>query len=574
MKFLAIHLSTIWLVLQATSPSAWGSGFLRGPSSSSLAIDAPSSNNKFDNDKRYRGRAVEEEEGGTPQATVVPDDLLPLAEDAMQLDTAHPEEDIATMTEADTLNLTLSNSSVTTANTTASSSIGVRPSRKDPLTSSTCPTGGKAEVWVGHHHLQSNLNNIDQAVIWVISSNPDHHANPLASKWTSVPSTTVLTGYKGLKRCAKFYSIGAGEGTGSSEKKLVGEINRPDDVSHALHKGVFVMDIDDPIDFKAQVELANEIMNDNFLDTILQYQAYPRTDWYERGYGWVEFNFNGYITGLLSHLGHTDITLIGDYLHGWDKPVPKVFFEQSFSNTDVKTEVFKTHQCEGGLAEVWVGYHKVFTQEQGVRVDHAKMWVISSDPLHHQNPSIVWKDLRRDRVPAGYEGDKNCAKFYTFGAGFTGPDLVAGINYPSDVNIDLSGAVMVKSGVDPVSLKGTIDDANTNMMDCFVNSDLKRDTSFPRDFNDWGWGWEEFNDNGYISGLLKFLEFTETLPNGANLPGANLPGWSKDIPVPFFEVGCTSTLEAQLMIFDEHPAEYNLDFNDLVAEAAQVPIET
>lgn len=436
------------------------------------------------------------------------------------------------------------------------------PTTPPPTTAPPTPSpSGQAEVWVGHHSLQSNLNNFDQAKIWVISSNPDHHSSLPAGTWKPVPTSMELNGYMGNRKSAKFYSIGAGE----VSKNLVGAINRPVDTSNPLHDAEFVMHIDNPAAFKARIEMANKKMNDFFSKSLLQYQAYPWTDWYKRGYGWVEYNSNGYVSGLLSYLGH-NISNPGTFLHGWDKPVQKAFFEKNFTtNIAVKNEVF--NNCLGGEAEVWVGYHNVSTTaEQDVWVHHAKLWVISSDSSHHK-PDGVWKDLRQDRVPTGYKGDKNCAKFYTLGAGFSKPDLVPVVNYKDDVEIGLSGAVLVKSGVDPVSLMADIEIANKNVKESFENTDLKRETAFPRDWNDWGWGWDEFNGNGYISGLLKFLNYDEVDLDATIFSEGILPGWKKSVPAAFFDSACTSTLEAKLVVFNEHPAKNNYEYSDLVAEA-------
>ncbi len=454
--------------------------------------------------------------------------------------------------------------------TTSSPTPTITPS---PTPTVTPPPGRKAELWVGHHQFQSHMDNFDQAKIWVISSNPNHHSSLPVGTWNPVPKNMKgLDDYNGDRKFAKFYSIGAGEVLSRLPEEvasnLAGEINRQVDVSKALHLPKFVMEIDDPAAFKTRVDRANQIMNDNFSNTLLCYQVYPWMDWLNRGYGWVEFNSNGYISGLLSFLGQQDNEMPGGYLYGWEKPVPKVFFEQVFTDNNlVKKEIFP--RPPGGEAELWFGYHSVFTSgEEDVWVDHAKLWVISSNPAHHEALDNVWNDLRQDRIPVGYKGDKNFAKFFTFGAGFTKPELKPELNYQDDVNINLSGAqVLASSGIDPVSLMTTIDTANKNMWECFNKTDLKRETAFPRDWNDWGWGWNEFNGNGYISGLLSFLKPSMVFEGEAN-PGGILPGWDKAVPSGFFESSCTSTLEAQLLIFDEHPTKFCNEYTDLIAELA------
>lgn len=63
-----------------------------------------------------------------------------------------------------------------------------------------------------------------------------------------------------------------------------------------------------------------------------------------------------------------------------------------------------------------------------------------------------------------------------------------------------------------------------------------------------------------MSGLLSFLGYQVIDPGGT------LPGWAKAVPLKVFESSCGSTLEAQLLIFKEHPARFSSEYTDLVAE--------
>ncbi len=78
-------------------------------------------------------------------------------------------------------------------------------------------------------------------------------------------------------------------------------------------------------------------------------------------------------------------------------------------------------------------------------------------------PGIVWRDLTRDLVPAGYSGDKNCAKFFSIGA-FDLEKGIGGINYEEDYKLyPLYGASLVRRGVDPVSIKTSVEQANEDL---------------------------------------------------------------------------------------------------------------
>jgi hypothetical protein len=108
-------------------------------------------------------------------------------------------------------------------------------------------------------------------------------------------------------------------------------------------------------------------------------------------------------------------------------------------------------------------------------------------------------------------------------------------------------------------LSKTIDGGNLNIEKNFANILLKRSTDFPQEFNAWGIGWNQFNENGYVSGLLNYLMKGGGPEIGqSKIPlGGLLDGWEKDIPIAFFEAGLYSTAtEKELMdvIFGDHPA--------------------
>jgi hypothetical protein len=155
---------------------------------------------------------------------------------------------------------------------------------------------------------------------------------------------------------------------------------------------------------------------------------------------------------------------------------------------------------------------------------------------------IDWKDLRRDWVPEGYKGDKNCAKFFSIGV-FDLDKRIGGINIKEDYKENpLYGAKPVREGVDPASIKTSVEQANRILFQNFAKTALKHDTSFPRDKNDWAFGWNEYNSNGYIRGLLGYLGFS------AYNPGGTLPGWSKPIPVQLFRTSYNSDAQVKELL--------------------------
>jgi hypothetical protein len=492
MKLITIHFATVWLVLQAMPHFVRGDG-LRRTSSSSVGVPAdtmlsPSYNNLHEN-----------VDGGVDSANVSPLSVVETMEE---------------------------------------NAMGARSLQ-------VCPTGSKTEVWFGYHTIQSNLNNFYQAKLWVISSDPTFHSNP-AITW-NVPTTTtpIPTAYKGNKLCAKFFTIGAMEGTGATSKKnLVGIVNSNSDITNPLSGALLVSSDYNPVTLKTQIDAANTIMINNFINTNLEYEVYPWDDWYKRGYGWNEFSPNGYISGILGYLFPTyKLPSLSSYLFGLKKPVPTTLFTTTFTaatekelNQEVRKEVYKTVPCTAGKAELWVGRHRVNPNPTKIDwVDHAKLWVISSNATHHGQLGSIWKDLSLERVPDAYAGDKNCAKFFSVGAMSSNNELFAEVNLADDVTQELLGAYRISWSVDPLSFKTTVDSKNIVMNRNFINTALKHDTSFPRDTNNFGFGWNEFNSNGYISGLLKSMTYSVSSP-----VGGFLPGWTKQINEALFRVDYTT----------------------------------
>jgi len=478
MKLIAIRLTVAWLVLHTTCPSVYGCG-LRHPSSS--VVDDVASDGSICEDNDHEHRVL------LPRATPKP---------------------------------------------------------------TPCPTGGKTEVWIGFHSWKSNGYEFNQAKIWVISSDPNKHS---VGSWKDFDKTVkVPTFYKGgNKACAKFYTIGA---SGDKGKNLVGEVNRESDYITPLTKGQRPVSSDiDPAALRMKADEAIRIMNSNFANTELEYEMYLREKWYIDGYGWNQFSPSGFISGLLSYL-FPEFSYKSQYnddprglAFGWYKPVPKTFFNTEYKPAStsakdilevkikVKNEVYKAQPCTTRSTELWVGRHPITTDPTQLR-DHEKLWVISSDPQQHVLPGtgIVWNDLRRDWVPVGFNGDKNCAKFFSIGV-FDLENGIGGINYEEDYKNPLEGPNAVRRGVDPFTIKTSVEQANRKLFETFSKTSLKH-TTFPTDENRWDFGWNEFNSNGYIHGLLRYLfpksSSSEISPAAGTLP---FPGWGKVIPVELFQ---------------------------------------
>lgn len=586
MKLITIQLAMVWLVIQAMPHLVHGGG-LRGLSSSS-AIDSTSNDSRSHDDRTHR-HAQEEDLGDLAISTVIPGDMF-LPPDFNQDNTNStavaegdigtsdtPISDIETTLDDDAMGaLPLISQSTTptsteelAATTTTMTDVdeeanvqeedlgGVNdqssvfeqlddsavlstlsdvstPSDADsaiqsihnavPEPAAYICKGGKAEMWVGSHNL---VTGIDRAEIWIISSDTnDHKVNV---NWKKLEPGWVPNGYKGDKQCAKFFTIGAGTPTPNALlPKLKGELNRKADGISKLSGAVLITNTIDVAGLKKKVDQANSIMNNNFVSNGLRYDDFPPEP-SSGGFGWQRFNSNGYVSGLLSYLNQPVKKPSLGNLRGWDKPVPKEFFQNSYYYPFTLPSTLHgivnkaSKKCKNvGKAEVWVGRHEVAFDN-----DHSKLWVISSNVNDHAKLGI-WQDLWPERVPSGYKGDKYCAKFFSVGAESSGGNLAGSFNRGSDVSDDLLGAVLLSDSVDVATLHSRIKQANIVMNANFKQTTLKYEL-FPADWNELHQDWEEFNSNSYISGLQTFLGYSVKRPSFGNLPG-----WTKPVPKAFF----------------------------------------
>ncbi|KAL3769242.1 hypothetical protein ACHAWU_006996 [Discostella pseudostelligera] len=540
----------VWLALQATLHEVYGSG-LRGPSSSSVStIDVTSNDSRFEYDECKHRRAQEEGWEDPASLAVAPGDVIPPPDVNSQVGTLINEE-----TERD---VDASIFPMAVAETKEDDAPGMQELNSLAAMATIKPCTGKAEVWIGSTSLDPTLTKFDLAKLWVISSDSNDHAKT-GIPWKALTLDRVPKEYKGDKQCAKFFTIGA---WATPSNELRGGLNHNADIPYTFSGGVFVQNPADVAVLKSKVDEANANMNWNFAKTELKYNVLPfedtrdgKLDWYPTGIGWNEFNTNGYISGLMSLLGMPMKKPYGKGVPGWMKPVPKELFQKKFdTNAEVQRVVYNTRKCipKTGL---WVGYHPVKIGTNWY--EHAKIWVISSDANHHAKPEVPWQDLSRDRVPFDFDGGMNCAKFYSVGADEGESEdkynLVGAVNRGSDLKERLYGAARISSKYDgdPVGLFQKIDNGNRIMNGNFHNTALKRDTPFPRNWNDWGLGWNEFNSNGYIHGLLRFLGLPLYRPRGKTMPG-----WDKNIPNEFFERPFASDEEVKGIILKLHRAPY------------------
>jgi hypothetical protein len=188
--------------------------------------------------------------------------------------------------------------------------------------------------------------------------------------------------------------------------------------------------------------------------------------------------------------------------------------------------------------------------DNDIECHHSKLWVISSDNNEHKLLDI-WKQLKPQRVPKGYLGDKSCAKFFTIGAGNDELLLEASLNRKFDVELNLNGANFVARNYSPRTLKINFDRANEIVNGNFERTSLyniRRPSPFLYD--------REFSDNSYVSGILSNLGLPVKRPQEGNMIG-----WLKPIPKKLFTISYESDDDLQ-----RNFPEYFRDDPDFLAE--------
>lgn len=452
----------------------------------------------------------------------------------------------------------------------SSTSSGV-VARRMPTTS--CPPRGQAQIWFGYHKINPDLTNMYQAELWVISPYTSHKSLP-GFVWNAMPSDTPPEMFflKGLDpSCYHFFTVGAGGKSSQKPDVLEAGMNRNADVNKPILDPKFlkVRSKENLVRFKTTTDEAITAINANFeakLDpndatkTLLKYNLLPHMDWYKLGHGWEQFNANGFMAGLLNKLGiKKSANIDTSMLFGWDKPVPQELFQAPTisSFADMKSIVLHSKECTTSPAELWVGYHTDSTNLVAP-VDHAKIWVIQSTAA--ALPSD-WKDLTPEMVPVGYEGDRNCAKFFSLSSGFGHGQYEGLVNENNDINTNLLGAVKVSFEIPDDLLEVIKTTTNPNIKANFQL--LKSMTAFPQDWNAWDIGWREFNGNGYISGFLNYLahlqsnlQEDQTGDQGFKPTGSFLDGWKKDIPIEFFETTFTTLKEMKAAVDADHKPDF------------------
>ncbi len=183
------------------------------------------------------------------------------------------------------------------------------------------------ELWYGNHPVVAGNHH---SKLWVITDEAAFVSNSSRTFNTAIDKTTPGSPGCGIW----FIAIGAGP-VGLSQDELGFEFNRPNDKGENLNNASLVTTFGTDSaanSFLNVLEIRSLTMNSNFLNTTLEYEAFPGASyiaWDE----WDEFNSNSYVSGILNTFSYTPPPSSGANTPGYDKPVPSFVFTMSFANT-------------------------------------------------------------------------------------------------------------------------------------------------------------------------------------------------------------------------------------------------
>jgi hypothetical protein len=210
-----------------------------------------------------------------------------------------------------------------------------------------------------------------------------------------------------------------------------------------------------------------------------------------------------------------------------------------------------------GQAKIFIGHHKI--DKKLPQLNQAVLWVVSPFTSHYDLENFTWEDMPSDApTEVFYKKKVNhaCYHLFTVGAGGKSPEepevLTAGINRKDDRNKPFLDPVFVtnRNTADLTKFKTAIDKAIKTVNANFAakldpNDPTKKKTLLkykliPHD--NWyqlGHGWEEFNTNGFMTGLITTLG---SVYNAAlTKDTSTLPGWNKPVPPDFFNISPTTS---------------------------------
>jgi len=199
----------------------------------------------------------------------------------------------------------------------------------------------------------------------------------------------------------------------------------------------------------------------------------------------------------------------------------------------------------GLYIELWYGTHPVAWGEH-----HSKLWLITDEfalVAQAASPPATYFPFRAalsktEIAPANFVGPE-CTWALTIGAAIDLPDdMVASFDRAQDYQNDLATPALVHTFADiPAALAflTTVAARNQTMNDNFDNTTLEYEMYPGASYTAWN-QWDEFNSNGYISGLLATFGYP------APTPTVSVPGWTKPVPGFVFTTAFASNAALQV----------------------------
>ncbi|MCO5053797.1 MAG: hypothetical protein M9920_16085 [Verrucomicrobiae bacterium] len=198
----------------------------------------------------------------------------------------------------------------------------------------------------------------------------------------------------------------------------------------------------------------------------------------------------------------------------------------------------------GLFIELWYGNHMVM-DDWGIHAYHSKLWLLADDVDLVKTRKYEFKRAfsKTSLAPDSFIGP--CQMYgIAIGAGpdypFDKDEMVAGFNRIRDVLLPLGDPSLVmtfSSAAQALVFLDMVSVRNSTMNGNFLNTTLEYEL-FPNQTYT-GIGWDQFNSNSYVSGLM--LSFFPTHPITFPRPTNPVPGFSKPLPSFVFTQAFPST---------------------------------
>jgi RHS repeat-associated protein len=195
------------------------------------------------------------------------------------------------------------------------------------------------ELWYGNHPVTISAGIHDHSKLWLVTDDASYVS---ASPNDFLPALTkTQPATPGSQGCSIWF-VATGAGSDLAFDELIADLNRSTDAGINLNNAslVFTFSTGAQADaFLSLVDVRNGILNGNFQNTDLEYEAIPGAS-YTSWSAWDEFNSNSYISGLLTSFGIA-VPPSGGSTPGYSKPIPSFVYTSVFQDTSALKSVWR-----------------------------------------------------------------------------------------------------------------------------------------------------------------------------------------------------------------------------------------